>query len=108
VIIIIIFWTVLTFFLVWLPMYVDMEYKNDIIWVSKNYELNRFFTYFLPPHAIMYENCCERINGDGLMCLLLLITFLTLPTTLIMSLIGAIVSLLRFLWKLFCKSFARE
>ena len=105
---IIIIWAISTFLLVWLPIYMDTAYEDDVIWISKNYELNRFFTYFLPPHAIMYEACCERINGDGLMCLLLLITLLTLPTTLIMSLIGAIVSLLRFLWKLFCKTFARE
>ena len=104
--------TVTLFLLVWLPFYFDIsDYTNwgrDVIWVTKNRELNWFFTYFLPPHAIMYEKLCERINGNGLALLLLLLSLVTLPVTLIMSLIGFSALLVRYMCRTFCCAFARE
>ena len=104
--------TVTLFLLVWLPFYFDIsEYTNwgkDVIWVTKNRELNWFFTYFLTPHAIMYEKICERINGKGLALLLLLLSLITLPVTLTMSLIGFSVLLVRYTWRTFCRTFARK
>jgi len=100
------------FLLVWLPWYFDLDtYTNsgtDVIWITKNRELNWFFTHFLLPHAVMYENLCDRINGNGLALLLLLLSLVTLPTTLIMSLIGFSVLLVRYLWRTFCRAFARK
>ena len=104
--------SMLEFLLVWLPFYFDIsEYTNwgkEVIWVTKNRELNWFFTYFLPPHAIMYEKLCERINGDGLALLLMLLSLVTLPVTLLMSIIGGVVMSIRWVWRYFCKTFARE
>lgn len=106
------FITMLEFALIWLPLYFDIsDYTDcgrDIIWVTKNHELSWFFTYFLPPHAIMYEKLCEHINGNGLALLLLLLALVTLPVTLIMSLIGFFALLVRYLWRIFCRAFARE
>ena len=100
------------FLLVWLPWYFDLDtYTNwgtDVIWVTKNRELNWFFTHFLIPYAVMYENLCDRINGNGLALLLLLLSLVTLPTTLIMSLIGFSVLLIRYMWRTFCRAFARK
>lgn len=111
-IIIICMLSVLLFGLVWLPLYFDIsDYTNwgrDVIWVTKNRELSWFFTYFLPPHAIMYEKLCERINGNGLALLLLLLSLVTLPVTLLMSLIGFSVLLVRYMWRTFCRAFARK
>ena len=104
--------TVLLWTLVWLPQYFDLDsYTNwgrDVIWVTKNRELNWFFTYFLPPHAIMYEELCERLNGKGLALLLLLLSLITLPVTLVMSLIGFFTLLVRYMWRTFCRAFARK
>lgn len=100
------------FILMWLPFYMDFsDYTNDgkeAIWITKNPEVNWFFTLFLIPHAVMYEHLCERINGNGLAILLLLLSLLTLPVTLLMSLLGIIVCVIRFGWHHFCKAFARE
>ena len=100
------------FFLIWMPFYFDIDnYTNwgqDVIWVTKNRELNWFFTHFLIPHAAMYENLCERVNGNGLALLLLLLSLVTLPVTLIMSLIGFSALLVRYMWRIFCRAFARE
>lgn len=105
--------TVLMEFLsIWLPGYLDLDtytdFGKDVIWITKNREFNWFFTHFLPTHAIMYENLCERINGHGLALLLLLLSLVTLPVTFIMSIIGGIVMSIRWLWRYFCKTFARE
>ena len=104
--------TVLQFFLIWFPFYFDLsDYTNwgkDVIWVTKNRELNWFFTHFLPPHAIMYENLCEHINDKGLALLLLLLSLITLPVTLLMSLIGFSTLLVRYMWRTFCRAFARK
>ena len=102
----------LQFLLIWLPFYFDIDdyrhWGKDVIWVTKNRELNWFFTYFLPPHAIMYENLCERVNGKGLALLLLLLSLITLPVTLTMSLIGFSTLLVRYMWRTFCHVFARK
>lgn len=104
--------SVVQFLLIWLPLYMDFsDYTNngkDVIWITKNRELNWFFTLFLLPHAIMYERLCERINGNGLAILLLLLSLATLPMTLLMSLIGAITVIIRALWWCFCRTFARK
>jgi hypothetical protein len=102
------FITILQFLLIWLPSYFDIDDCEDVIWVTKDRELNWFFTYFLPPHAIMYEKLCERINGNGLALLLLLLTLVTLPVTLLMSLIGFSALLVRYMWRTFCCAFQRE
>lgn len=103
--------SVVQFLLIWLPLYMDFsDYTNkgkDVIWVTKNRELNWFFTLFLPPHAVIYERLCERINGNGL-AILLLLSLATLPMTLLMSLIGAITVTIRALWRHFCRTFARK
>ena len=100
------------FMLLWLPSYCDLpnytDWGEDVIWVTKNRELNRFFTYFLPLHSIIYEKLCERLNGNGLALLLLLLSLVTLPVTLIMSLIGLFTLLVRYLWRTFCRAFARK
>lgn len=103
---------IIQFLLIWLPFYMSLsdytDFGKDLICVSKNRTFNWFFTYFFPVHAIMYENLCERINGDGLAILLLLLSLITLPTTLLMSIIGAIVLVIRLLWRHFCKAYSRE
>lgn len=102
----------LLFLFAWLPSYIDLDYYMDcnegVIWVTKNRELNWFFTHFLPPHAAMYDTLCERINGKGLALLLLLLSLITLPTTIIMSLIGFSTLLVRYMWRTFCRAFARK
>jgi hypothetical protein len=104
--------TLAQFLLIWFLLYFDISYYTnwgkDVIWVTKNRELNWFFTYFLPPHAIMYEELCERLNGKGLALLLLLLSLVTLPVTLIMSLIGFFILLVRYMWRTFCRAFARK
>ncbi len=104
--------SLLQFLLIWILCYCDIsEYTDDgeeVIWITKNRELNWLFTHFLPPHALMYERLCERINGDGLALLLLLLTLVTLPLSLLMSLIGAIALSIRLLWHRFCRAFMRE
>ena len=104
--------SIMQFFLIWLPFYMSIsdytDFGKDLICVSKNRAFNWFFTYFFPAHAVMYENLCERINGDGLAILLLLLTLITLPTTFLMSLIGAIIFAIRVLWRHFCKAYSRQ
>lgn len=100
--------TILQFLLIWLPFYFDIDDYEDVIWVTKDRELNWFFTYFLPPHAIMYEELCERINGNWLALLLLLLTLVTLPVTLLMSLIGFSALLVCYMWRTFCRAFERK
>lgn len=104
--------SLLQFLFIWLPLHEELsEYTGwgkDVIWITKNRELNWFFTHFLSPHAFMYERLCERVNGNGLALLLLLLTLVTLPVTIIMSLIGFFVLLVRYLWRTFCRAFARE
>jgi len=100
------------FLLLWLPFYLDLsyytDYGNDLICISNNHTFNWFFTYFFPAHATIYENLCERINNNGLAILLLLLSLITLPTIILMSLIGAIVLTIRLLWQRFCKTFSRQ
>ena len=100
------------FLLIWLPLYMDFSsytnYGEDMICMTKNPNLNWFFTHFLLPHAVMYEDLSERINSDGLTILLLLLTLITLPVSLLMSLIGAIALSIRLLWHCFCRAFMRE
>lgn len=104
--------TVIEFLILWLGCYFDLpDYTNwgeDVIWITKNRELNWFFTYFLPPHAIMYEKLCEHINGEGLAILLVLLSLITLPVTLLMSLIGMTILSIRLSWQYFCRVFARK
>ena len=104
--------TLVQFILLWLPLFFSVsdytDWGEDVIWVTKNRELNWFFTYFLQPHAIMYEKLCERINGNGLALLLILLSLVTLPVTLLMSLIGFSTLLVRYLWRTFCRAFARK
>lgn len=112
IIVIIFFITVMQFLLMWLPFYMDFsDYTNegkDAIWITKNRNLNWFLTLFLIPHAVMYKNLCERVNGDGLALLLVLLTLITLPLSLLMSLIGVIILGIWRLWRCFCCAFARE
>lgn len=109
---IILFISLFQFILIWLWGYFTIseytDFGRDVIWITKNHTFNWVFTYFFPTHAIMYENLCERINGEGLALLLLLLSIITLPVTIIMSLIGAIVLAIRLLWQYFCHIFARE
>lgn len=104
--------TLVEILFIWLLMYMDLDdytdFGKDVIWVTNNREFNWFFTYFLTPHAIMYENCCDNINRTGLIILLLLLSLVTLPATCLMSLIGGIVLFIRFGWRLFCHVFARK
>lgn len=104
--------SLIEFVLIWALNYVDIDdytdFGNDVIWVSKNRTFNWFITHFFPAHAILYERLCERINGTGLALLLLLLTLITLPLSLLMCAIGAIVLSIRKLWHYFCKIFARE
>lgn len=104
--------SLLQFLFLWLPLSDELleytDWGNDVIWITKNRELNWFFTHFLQPHALMYERLCERVNGNGLALLLLLLTLVTLPVTLLMSLIGFSTLLVRYLWRTFCRAFARK
>lgn len=104
--------SVFEFLLIWLGSYfLISDYTNfgcDVIWISKNRTFNWFFTYFFPAHAIMYERLCERVNGDGLAILLILLSLITLPTTCLMTLIGGIVLFIRFIWHRLCRTFARK
>lgn len=112
IIIIIFFISLIEFVLIWVLSYVEIDdytnFGNDVIWVSKNHTFNWFITNFFPAHAILYERLCERINGEGLALLLLLLTLITLPPSLLMALIGAITLSIRLLWRCFCRAFARE
>lgn len=98
---------VIEFILIWLVLYAEYE-GEDIIYITKNKELNWFFMHFLIPHAVMYEALCERINERGLALLLIGLSIITYPVTIIMSIIGGIVMLLRLVWRGFCVIFARE
>lgn len=104
--------TLFEILLVWLLMYMDLDdytdFGKDVIWVTNNREFNWFFTYFLTPHAIMYEHCCDDVNGVGLAILLFLLSLITLPATCLMSLIGGIALFIRFVWHWFRRAFARK
>lgn len=105
-------WTVICFLLVFLPCAIDIDsyiyIGDDVVWVTRNYELNKTITIFFPHIAIMYDNLCEKINGDGLAILIILILLATLPITIVFSILGALFLLIHKSWKHFCKVYARE
>lgn len=89
--------------------YID-EYsdENGIVWVSKNRTFSKLFSRYFPHLAIIYEKLCEKINGEGLVIILGLVSLLTLPMTISFLIILLFNLLIIKVWQLFCTTFARE
>lgn len=110
---IIIIWLLVSALFVLLPCSLDVDGHiyiddEDVVWVTKNYTLNKIITNLFPHIAIMYDCLSEKINGDGLAILIILILLATLPMTIILMIIGAICLTICELWHHFCKKYARE
>lgn len=97
--------TVLAPLTAWIDEYCD---ENGIIWVSKNRTFSKLFTRYFPHLAIIYEKLCEKINGEGLLIILVLVSLLTLPMTIGLLILLLFNLLLIKVWQLFCTTFARE
>ena len=82
--------------------------ENGIVWVSKNRTFSKLFSRYFPHLAVIYEKLCEKINGEGLLIILVLISLLTLPMTIGLLIILLFNLLLIKVWQLFCTTFARE
>lgn len=97
--------TVLPPSVAWLDEYSD---ENGIVWVSKNRTFSKLFTRYFPHLAVIYEKLCEKINGEGLLIILVLVSLLTLPMTIGLLILLLFNLLLIKVWQLFCTTFARE
>ena len=82
--------------------------ENGIVWVSKNRTFNKLFSIYFPHLAVIYEKLCEKINGEGLLIILVLVSLLTLPMTIGLLIILLFHLLLIKVWQIFCTIFARE
>ena len=82
--------------------------ENGIVWVSKNKTFSKLFSRYFPHLAVIYEKLCEKINGEGLLIILFLVSLLTLPMTIGLLIILLFNLLLIKVWQLFCTTFARE
>ena len=89
----------------WIDEYGD---ENGIVWVSKNRTFSKLFSRYFPHLAIIYEKLCEKINGEGLAIILILLSLLTLPMTIGLLIILLFNLLIIKVWQLFCTTFARE
>lgn len=104
-------WFLLSLVAVFVPSTVGLDDycdENGIIWISKNRTFNKLFSCYFPHLAIVYEKLCERINGEGLLIILVLVSLLTLPMTICFLIILLFNLLLMKVWQLFCITFARE
>lgn len=105
-------WTGLSFLFAFIPALMDRDdyadTKTGLIWVSKNRNISWFVTLFLPYCAIPYEILCEKLNGEGLAKIMVLIFILTLPLSVICTIIGGIVLIIKLLWHNFTIKYARE
>lgn len=111
IIILIILWLLISIIAVFVPSAVALDDycdENGIIWVSKNRTFNKLFSCYFPHLAIVYEKLCEKINGEGLAIILILISLLTLPMTICFLIILFFNFLIIKVWQLFCTTFARE
>ena len=82
--------------------------ENGIVWVSKNKTFSKLFSRYFPHLAVIYEKLCEKINGEGLLIILVLVSLLTLPMTIGLLIILLFNLLIKKAWQLFCTTFARE
>ena len=109
---IVIIWLLVSALCVLLPCSLDVDghiyIDDDVVWVTKNHTFNKVITILFPHIAIMYDCISEKINGDGLAILIILILLATLPMTIILIIIGAIYLTICISWHHFCKVYARE
>lgn len=109
---IIIIWLLVSALFVLLPCSLDVDghiyIDDDVVWVTKNHTFNKMITILFPHIAIMYDRLNEKINGDGLAILIILILLATLPMSIILTIIGAVYLTIRVSWHHFCKVYARE
>lgn len=110
---IIFLWLVLSFILGFIPSKIDIEdYTDDendgVIWVTRNQCVNKVITIFFPHIALIYEVLCEKINGEGLILITLIVLTFTLPLTIILLTLSIIYCLCTGIWHLFCTAYARE
>jgi hypothetical protein len=82
--------------------------KDGIVWVSKNRIFSKLFSCYFPHLAVIYEKLCEKINGEGLAIILILVSLLTLPLTIFLLILLLLNLLIIKIWQLFCTTFARE
>lgn len=82
--------------------------ENGIVWVSKNRTFSKLFSRYFPHLAVVYEKLCDKINGEGLAIILILISLLTLPMTIGLLILFLFNLLIIKVWQLFCTTFARE
>lgn len=111
IIILIIVWLLLSLIAVFVPSTVGLDDycdENGIIWVSKNKTFSKLFSRYFPHLAVIYEKLCEKINGEGLLIILVLVSLLTLPMTICFLIILLFNLLIIKVWQLFCTTFARE
>ena len=86
----------------------DFADCDGYIWVSKNEEITRLVSWFLPVHAIVYEQTCDYINGQGLAILMYLLSLALLPSTVFFGICGLIFAAAMYTWRVFCRAFARK
>lgn len=111
IIILIVVWLLLSLVAVFVPSTVGLDDycdENGIIWVSKNKTFSKLFSRYFPHLAVIYEKLCEKINGEGLLIILVLVSLLTLPMTICFLIILLFNLLIIKVWQLFCTTFARE
>lgn len=112
--------TPLALFIIWILLnllvwgtaaFFRIEYCEDdgYIWVSKRRAITQWVNIFLPVHAIVYEQTCDYINGEGLAILMYLLSIVLLPSTLFFGgVCGLIFAVAVHAWHLFCRAFARK
>ena len=96
------------FLVLWIPCYMDHAYDDEPVEVSNNKDFNFFFTWFLIPHAQLYDRMEGRINKCGIGILLTGLSLLTLPATIFMTAIGGLALFCTSGWRKFCEVFAEE
>lgn len=110
-IIIVVVWFMISVLFVLLPSSIDVDdhtAEEDVVWITKNYTINKMVTALFPHIAIMYDCLNKKINGEGLAILIILILSATLPMTILLMIIGAIYLTICGSWHHFCKVYARE
>lgn len=100
--------TFVDFIMLWIPCYMDHDYDEEPVEVSNNKDFNLFFTWFLVPHAQLYDKMEGKINKCGIGILMMGLSLLTLPTTIFMTTIGGLALLCTSGWRKFCDVFAEE
>ena len=112
IIVIVFLWMVASGLLGYIPAWMDKDVYtgcgDSLIYVTKREPINWLFTHFLTPLAVLYDNLCDRINGQGLALLMIWSFILTLPFSLLLTIVGLISLMVREIWHRFCRKYARE